>query len=203
MCLEKYLVEQCAPTLASLKTGSLFGVIEDDAGELTRQVAEWQAQLAPKGLILTILRYRRGRALIYMGRLSQLKRDLACPGAEELLRSCGYEHENTEGILRQLRRRVCTCESFPHEIGLFLGYPLTDVLGFIQDGGKTASVGLLAGVRRRAGRPAALQKLPQVQRGLHPALEPGQERAAAYSGGMRIHSIRTPYSSLSRKEVQQ
>lgn len=48
MCLEKYLVEQCAPTLASLKTGSLFGVIEDDAGELTRQVAEWQAQLAPK-----------------------------------------------------------------------------------------------------------------------------------------------------------
>ena len=106
MCLEKYLVEQCAPTLASLKNGSLFGVIEDDAGELTRQVAEWQAQLAPKGLILTILRYRRGRALIYMGRLSQLKRDLACPGAEELLRSCGYEHENTEDILRQLRRRV-------------------------------------------------------------------------------------------------
>ena len=132
MCLEKYLVEQCAPTLASLKTGSLFGVIEDDAGELTRQVAEWQAQLAPKGLILTILRYRRGRALIYMGRLSQLKRDLACPGAEELLRSCGYEHENTEDILRQLRRRVCTCESFPHEIGLFLGYPPEDVRGFIE-----------------------------------------------------------------------
>lgn len=73
-----------------------------------------------------------------MGRLSQLKRDLACPGAEELLRSCGYEHENTEDILRQLRRRVCTCESFPHEIGLFLGYPLTDVLGFIQDGGKNS-----------------------------------------------------------------
>ena len=136
MCLEKYLVEQCAPTLASLKTGSLFGVIEDDAGELTRQVAEWQAQLAPKGLILTILRYRRGRALIYMGRLSQLKRDLACPGAEELLRSCGYEHENTEDILRQLRRRVCTCESFPHEIGLFLGYPVEDVVGFMENRGK-------------------------------------------------------------------
>ena len=136
MCLEKYLVEQCAPTLASLKTGSLFGVIEDDAGELTRQVAEWQAQLAPKGLILTILRYRRGRALIYMGRLSQLKRDLACPGAEELLRSCGYEHENTEDILRQLRRRVCTCESFPHEIGLFLGYPPEDVEGFMKHRGR-------------------------------------------------------------------
>ena len=28
MCLEKYIVEQCAPTLASLKTGTLFGVME-------------------------------------------------------------------------------------------------------------------------------------------------------------------------------
>ena len=101
MCLEKYLVEQCAPTLASLKTGSLFGVIEDDVGELTRQVAEWQAQLAPKGLILTILRYRRGRALIYMGRLSQLKRDLACPGAEAV----SYTHLDVYKRQRMLNPR--------------------------------------------------------------------------------------------------
>ena len=44
MCLEKYLVEQCAPTLASLKTGTLFGVFEDDEAELARQVREWQLE---------------------------------------------------------------------------------------------------------------------------------------------------------------
>ena len=138
MCLEKYLVEQCAPTLASLKTGTMFGVIEDDVQALTRQVAEWQAMLAPKGLVLTILRYRRGRALIYMGRVSQLERDLSSPGAEELLGRCGYERSGPGRAISRLRERVCGCESFPHEIGLFLGYPLDDVLGYIRNKGKNS-----------------------------------------------------------------
>ena len=138
MCLERYIVEQCAPTLASLKTGTMFGVIEQDVHELTRQVAEWQAELAPKGLVLTILRYRGGRAPIYLGRLSQLSRDLAAPGAAELLRCYGYAEPDTENALRRLRERVLTTESFPHEIGLFLGYPLQDVIGFIRDGGKNS-----------------------------------------------------------------
>ena len=37
MCLERYIVEQCAPTLASIKTGALFGVIDPDTEELLRQ----------------------------------------------------------------------------------------------------------------------------------------------------------------------
>ena len=28
------------------------------------------------------------------------------------------------------------CEKFPHEIGLFLDYPLVDVIGFIRNTGK-------------------------------------------------------------------
>ena len=136
MCLERYLVEQCAPTLASLKTGSLFGVIEPDEAELRRQAALWQSELATKGLVLSILRYRNGRALIYLGRLSQLSRDLSAPGAEQLLARCGYIGSEPGAALRRLSERIHTAESFPHEIGLFLGYPLEDVLGFIQYGGK-------------------------------------------------------------------
>ena len=132
MCLERYLVEQCAPTLASLKTGALFGVIEEDCEEVARQVEHWQSRLAPKGLVLTVLRCRRGRALIYLGRISQLRRDLSRPGAVQLLKRYGY-HGGTEGeALEILRERVCRSENFPHEIGLFLGYPLEDVIGFIE-----------------------------------------------------------------------
>ena len=40
MCLERYIVEQCAPTLASIKTGALFGVIDPDTEELLRQAEE-------------------------------------------------------------------------------------------------------------------------------------------------------------------
>ena len=140
MCLEKYRVEQCAPTLASLKTGTLFGVFEDDEAELARQVREWQLELAPKGLVLTTLRYRNGRALIYLGRLSQLERDLSLPGAGALLRSCGYETGGAVSVLDKLSERLGADEGFPHEIGLFLGYPLPDVLGFIRYGGKNSKL---------------------------------------------------------------
>ncbi len=35
-----------------------------------------------------------------------------------------------------LSQRLCCEEDFPHEIGVFLGYPLADVIGFIQNRGK-------------------------------------------------------------------
>ena len=34
----------------------------------------------------------------------------------------------------QLIKRMCADEEFPHEIGLFLGYPPEDVRGFIENG---------------------------------------------------------------------
>ena len=84
MCLERYLVEQCAPTLASIKTGTMFGVIEADSQELMRQVGAWSEALEPKGLCLSVLRCRGGRALIYLGRVSQIARDISQPGAADL-----------------------------------------------------------------------------------------------------------------------
>ena len=41
-----------------------------------------------------------------------------------------------DGALRTLRARLKDAKSFPHEIGVFLGYPLADVLGFIENCGK-------------------------------------------------------------------
>ena len=35
-----------------------------------------------------------------------------------------------------LRQRLAAGQGFPHEIGLFLGYPVGDVAGFIRNRGK-------------------------------------------------------------------
>ena len=40
--------------------------------------------------------------------------------------------------LEQLRRRFAETRSIPHEIGVFLGYPLGDVLGFIANRGRNS-----------------------------------------------------------------
>ena len=45
----------------------------------------------------------------------------------------GYPCPDPERCIFHLRRRLTISETFPHEIGLFLGYPPEDVYGFLQD----------------------------------------------------------------------
>ena len=58
------------------------------------------------------------------------------PGVTELLEKYGYENSELENCLIHLKSRFREYDCFPHEIGLFLDYPLPDVVGFIEHGGK-------------------------------------------------------------------
>ena len=49
MQLERYLIEHCAPTLASLKAGSLICLKETVEGELDRQISYLERTAAGKG----------------------------------------------------------------------------------------------------------------------------------------------------------
>ena len=134
--MEKYLIAHCAPTLASLKTGSLFCLAVSGQEELARQLTEWYAQLWEKGIFLTALRFCGGRALVYVCRRSHLRADLKRPGVARFLAAYGYADASPEHALARLRQRIQEEAGFPHEIGIFLGYPLGDVIGFIRNGGK-------------------------------------------------------------------
>ena len=48
--LEEYLIGNCSPTLASLKTANLFSMPYTSEEELTEQIAFWNAQMEGKGL---------------------------------------------------------------------------------------------------------------------------------------------------------
>lgn len=132
--LERFLVEHGAPTLAGLKTASLFCFPLESGWR--GQVLLWQRRLGEKGLALRVLRLQGDRALLYLYRPAQLQRDLLCPGAARFLAGYGYEDVQVEAALSRLAARLRESPGFPHEIGLFLGYPLGDVVGFIQNKGK-------------------------------------------------------------------
>ncbi len=132
------LLKNSAPTLAGLKTGSLFTTDFDAPEQLDRHLEQLNARLAGKGLRLTLLRCRKGRALIYVYRPQALQADLSRPEARRLLRRCGYFASNAEGLLHELILRLRGREAFPHEIGLFLGYPVEDVEGYLSDGGRNS-----------------------------------------------------------------
>lgn len=136
---ETFLVEQCAPVLAGIKPGSMFPYKPVEGERLPELLRRWNETLAPKGVQVTsIKRCRRiGGYLIYVYRPRQIAEILAVPAVAAFLADCGYEPGMTlPQTLRVLTRRLCQNPDFPHEVGVFLGYPLRDILGFIENQGR-------------------------------------------------------------------
>lgn len=131
---EEMVIRCCAPTLAAIKTGSLFNCAFENREELTGSLRLINRCLIRKGARAFPLRYQNGRALIYLYRPPMLERDLQNPIAEEILQDAGYPQGKAIERIVYLMRRLRESESFPHEIGLFLGYPAVDVKGFIAHG---------------------------------------------------------------------
>ena len=132
MSIENYLIEHCSPTLASLKTANLFNC-RLSGGTLYSQLEEWRACLEPKGIGIFVLRESESGALVYVARLSMLQRDLNLPGVADFLKEYGYESADVYSAIERLKSRLAVGDGFPHEIGVFLGYPLLDVVGFIEN----------------------------------------------------------------------
>ena len=134
--MEKCLIEHCSPTLASLKSASLFNYKFRSKKELNEKLLIWNNQFHGTGVELIPLKITDGSALIYVFRRSRLTCDLEKPGVKGFLRRYGYEPGNIDIMLERLSHRISDSGEFPHEIGVFLGYPLGDVIGFINNNGR-------------------------------------------------------------------
>ena len=55
-----------------------------------------------------------------------------------MVKKYGYESTDADKAIETLAKRLKNIDDFPHEIGLFLGYPLGDVIGFIANAGKNS-----------------------------------------------------------------
>ena len=150
--LENYLIKYCSPTLASLKSGSLFNCRCSQDAVLDESIKDWNSILSSRGIKIHLLRRTDTTALIYVYRQSSLKDILSDPKIRTFLQrygynacsccdDCGFDQCSIENCLKHLETRI-TGEGgademgFPHEIGIFLGYPLADVAGFISNKGR-------------------------------------------------------------------
>lgn len=131
---DKMLIRHCSPTLAGLKTANMFTYPYKDEAEMRDGIREWNKRLCKKGLRVIPLRYRDGRGLVYVYRPARLLQDLEHTTAAQILDERGYRCKTPAHCVMRLIQRLDESEEFPHEIGLFLGYPPADVCGFIQKG---------------------------------------------------------------------
>lgn len=133
---EEMLVRHCSPTLAGMKTGNMFSCECESVEEMRKTIRLWNKILIPKGLRVLPLRYCDNRVLVYIYRPAKLKTDLNNETAYNILKKCGYCGKTAEECIVKLVRRMACYDEFPHEIGLFLGYPPEDVYGFIENKAK-------------------------------------------------------------------
>lgn len=134
---EELIVKHCSPTLAGLKTGNIIA-FHGETEEGSRAFARYlNSILVPKGLRAMLFSRGQGRSeLMYIYRPEKLEADLSDETAREILTGAGYPVDNTNHCVVRLLHRLREGKGFPHEIGLFLGYPSEDVKGFIENGAK-------------------------------------------------------------------
>lgn len=139
---EDTVIRNCSPTLANLKTGNLFCCRYQNRSELTQQINHINRILTPKGVVLYPLSISDKTAQIYCFRISKLKKVLYNSSIRAFLQEYGYESwrlSHWEWTLPLLAKRMGECpgkQHFPHEIGIFLDYPLPDVQSFIENNGQ-------------------------------------------------------------------
>ena len=130
--MEELVISHCSPTMAGMKTGSLFTCPAEERDVLTENIRQLNGRLVPCGIRMLPVKYMGCRALIYMYRPEKLDDDLKDKSAKEILEKKHYPVDNTDRCVVELVRRLNMEKTFPHEIGLFLGYPPKDVAAFMK-----------------------------------------------------------------------
>ncbi len=130
---EEMIIRHCSPTLAGLKTANMFTQFFASDFEMRETLRKLNKIFVKKGLKIIPLRWKNSKALLYLFRPANLKEDLKNSLAEGLLSERGYDEKEPGRCICQLIKRLEGNDDFPHEIGLFLGYPPEDVCGFIEN----------------------------------------------------------------------
>lgn len=135
---EELIVKMCSPTLMGIKTGSMFSAKYRSEAKVKSEIRRLNEVFKPRGLLLMPLKFNENTVLLYLCRVQALEKDLSEPRAQKALKKAGYPCGNTGKCLLHLLRRMRTLPTFPHEVGLFLGYPPEDVAGFIKNKAKNS-----------------------------------------------------------------
>jgi hypothetical protein len=135
-CLTSFLAYETAEILAGAKPANLINLIDRPHHCGRNFYRLWQECgkeiLTQSGLVGRVLVDRGDSLLLLVYEPQLLTALLAKPAVAAMLQRAGYAgSEGIAPVLEQLGERCRGGEGFPHEIGIFLGYPLKDVAAFL------------------------------------------------------------------------
>lgn len=118
----------CGVTFAGIKPASLVSVRKRGKATLARI----RRSFSRKGVSFEIMRECGDRVLVCVYHAKRLEQLLLSREIRAFLAERGYAYATAREAVALLKERMAG-EAFPHEVGVFLGYPLCDVRGFIAD----------------------------------------------------------------------
>ena len=126
---ERRILDQCAPALTGVKTGSLLKVDRSVCTDALQLLAPFKNE----GIGTKLLCTRGSSSLILVYGHRMMSSVLSDPEVSQFLSDMGYSGFVTD-MLERLSERMSN--DIQHELGIFLGYPLCDVKGFMENDGK-------------------------------------------------------------------
>lgn len=129
---EELLAYHCAPTLKGYKMANMFHVSRQSFPRAKEMILEYNEKFKAKDLAFRILQAEQPRITFYVYSIDTFGKILKQERIRMFLERLGYPTHSPSACLDFLERRMEEA-NYPHEIGIFLGYPFEDVLGFIQN----------------------------------------------------------------------
>ena len=131
--IESLFLYHASPVLRQVKPAALI-TVRSECVEMWKK--RESAMCKASGLHMTELKRKERSSLFLIYDEQEIASALKQEDALRILRDYGYGTGLTaEGLIAYLAQRFAE-DDFPHEVGLFLGYPPGDVKAYIENGGK-------------------------------------------------------------------
>ena len=105
-----------------------------------KELARISMKLHNTNISLIILCTCKKRHLVMVYRAKELEEHLRSKEVSDYLREFGYRRDDFISNLIRLHQRMNgfynKMKEFPHEVGVFLGYPICDLKGFLENKGE-------------------------------------------------------------------
>jgi hypothetical protein len=131
------LAYHCSPALAGIKPANLVAFSVAKTPNYRELIALYNSAFNGKGIFFEMLRVCESRGLLLAFREEKLRAHLTDARCRKLLTAAGYpDSDDLTVLLDRMKARISDDAEFPHEIGVFLGYPPEDISGFLEKRGR-------------------------------------------------------------------
>lgn len=125
-----------APAICGIKPANLFSFSINKWQSESFKVRTCIKEIKEIGLQVRVIKCTNNRVLVFFYTKKLIKKILQKKDVAEFLKNKGYKNPSLFiETLERLFFRLKNSNDFPHEIGLFLGYPLNDVIAFEERNG--------------------------------------------------------------------